>query len=129
MNEQQREAWDEAMKREEMTREESGAMRASVAMTNAAWGAGTLILLGLALQWIEILMARFASDNFWFLATLFGEAWNMIALWFSTTPWRDDVRYWPLLLVIVGSAILFSRGGARRVPAKAKPGMRVRKDV
>ena len=109
--------------------EQRSAVQTSVAVTNAAWGAGMLILLGLALQWVEILVARFASDNSWFLTTLFGEAWNMITLWFSTTPWRDDLRYWPLLLVVVGGAILFSRGGSRRESPEAAREMRVRNDV
>lgn len=109
-------------------KEERGAVRATAAATNAAWGAGMLILLGLALQWIEFLSARFASENSWFLSTLFGEVWNMITLWFSTTPWRDDVRYWPLLLVIVGGAILFSRGSWRESP-EASQKLRVRNDV
>src|SRR5215831_5710594 len=125
MNEQERAAGDEAMKRQE----QRSAVQTSVAVTNAAWGAGMLILLGLALQWVEILVARFASDNSWFLTTLFGEAWNMITLWFSTTPWRDDLRYWPLLLVVVGGAILFSRGGSRRESPEAAREMRVRNDV
>lgn len=77
--------------------------------TTWAIGAGALIVLGLALQWIQVLFTQFVSQNSWFFATLFGETWNMIAVWLSVAPWRQDVQYWPLLLVITGAAILFSR--------------------
>ena len=77
--------------------------------TTWAIGAGALIVLGLALQWIQVCFTRFVSQNSWFFATLFGETWNMIAVWLSAAPWRQDVQYWPLLLVITGAAILFSR--------------------
>ncbi len=82
---------------------------------HAAWsiGAAALIALGLALQWIQVLFTQFASQNSWFFATVFGEAWNMITVWISAAPWRQDVQYWPLLLVITGAAILFSRGSRR----------------
>jgi hypothetical protein len=81
--------------------------------TTVAVGGGFLILMGLTLQWIEVLFARFVSENSWFFATLFGEAWNMINVWLSAAPWHQDVQYWPLLLVITGGAILFSRGQKR----------------
>jgi len=77
--------------------------------TTWAIGAGALIVLGLALQWIQVLFTQFVSQNAWFFATLLGEAWNMITVWLSAAPWDQDVQYWPLLLVITGAAILFSR--------------------
>lgn len=77
--------------------------------TTWALGAGALIVLGLALQWIQVLFTQIVSQNSWFFATLFGEAWNMITVWLSAAPWHQDVQYWPLLLVITGGAILFSR--------------------
>jgi hypothetical protein len=86
-------------------------------MTNskAAVAAGALILMGLTLQWIEVLFTHFVSQNSWFFATLFGEAWNMITLWLSAAAWHQDVQYWPLLLVVTGGAILFSRGPKQAV--------------
>lgn len=77
--------------------------------TLLALSAGSLIALGLALQWVEVLFTRFVSQNSWFFATLIGEAWNMISVWLSAASWHQDVQYWPLLLVITGAAILFSR--------------------
>jgi hypothetical protein len=81
--------------------------------TTWAIGAGALIALGLALQWIQVLFTQMVSQNSWFFATLFGETWNMITVWLSAAPWHEDVQYWPLLLVITGAAILFSRSPRR----------------
>jgi hypothetical protein len=77
--------------------------------TLLALSAGSLIALGLALQWIEVLFTRLVSQNSWFFTTLFGEAWNMISVWLSAASWQQDMQYWPLLLVITGATILFSR--------------------
>ncbi|HTZ74085.1 MAG TPA: hypothetical protein VMB47_09200 [Candidatus Aquilonibacter sp.] len=77
--------------------------------TIAMAGAALLIALGVALQWIELLFARFVADNSWFFATLFGETWNMINVWLSAAAWHQDLQYWPMLFVITGAAILFSR--------------------
>jgi len=77
--------------------------------TIAMAAAGVLIALGAALQWVELLFTRFVADNSWFFATLFGETWNMINVWFSAAAWHQDLQYWPLLLVVTGAAILFSR--------------------
>lgn len=82
-----------------------------------AMGAGILIVTGLALQWIEVVCARFVGQNAWFFSTLFGEAWNMIDLWLSAAPWHQDLQYWPLLLVVTGAVILFSRNGRPQAAA------------
>jgi uncharacterized membrane protein YeiB len=78
--------------------------------TTVAIAAGILMLVGSALQWVELLFTRFVSDNSWLFATLFGQAWNMINVWLSAAQWHQDLQYWPLLLVITGGVILFSRG-------------------
>lgn len=70
---------------------------------------GVLIGLGLVLQWIEVPLARFLSRNFWLFDTLISGACNMISMWLSYAAWAKDLRYWPLLLVIAGGAILLSR--------------------
>jgi hypothetical protein len=87
--------------------------------TAVVLGAGLLIVLGIALQWFEMLCSRFISENSWFFATLFGEAWNMINVWFSAAPWHQDLQFWPLLLVVTGAAILFARG-PRHAVAKSE---------
>jgi hypothetical protein len=76
--------------------------------TAIAVGAGILIMVGLALQWAQVLFAHYVAANSWFFATLFGEAWNMINVWMSAAAWHQDLQYWPLLLVVTGGAILFS---------------------
>jgi hypothetical protein len=78
-----------------------------------AVGAGLLILVGLALQWAQVLFAHYVAANSWFFATLFGDVWNMITVWMSAAAWHQDLQYWPLLLVVTGGAILFSRGPKR----------------
>lgn len=98
-----------------MTNSERNSNHANCNGTLLALSAGSLIALGLALQWLEVLFTRFVSQNSWFFATLFGEAWNMITVWLSVASWHQDVQYWPLLLVITGGAILFSRSPRRAV--------------
>ncbi len=71
-----------------------------------AAAASLLIALGFGLQWVELFFSR---EKSWFFATLFGETWNIITVWMAAAPEHQDVRYWPLLLVITGAAILFSR--------------------
>jgi len=71
--------------------------------------AALLIVLGLVLQWTELLFTHVVTDNAWFFATLFGEIWNIINLSPSAAQWHESFYYWPLLLVIIGAAILFSR--------------------
>lgn len=108
-----------------MTNSERNSNQANCNGTLLALSAGSLIALGLALQWLEVLFTRFVSQNSWFFATLFGEAWNMITVWLSAASWHQDVQYWPLLLVITGGAILFSRSPRRAVVvSEARTGAR-----
>ena len=73
------------------------------------FSAALLICLGLILQWTELLFTRVVAHNVWLFTTLFGEMWNIIDLSPSATQWHQSFYYWPLLLVIIGAAILFSR--------------------
>lgn len=100
-----------------MTNSERNSNHVNGKGTLLAFSAGSLIALGLALQWVEVLFTRFVSQNSWFFATLFGQAWNMISVWLSAASWHQDVEYWPLLLVITGGAILFSRSPRRAMVA------------
>ena len=70
--------------------------------------AGVLIGLGLALQWAELLFMRFLSQNAWFFSTLLSESWNIIEASSAAAQWHQNLKYWPLLLVIAGVVILFS---------------------
>jgi hypothetical protein len=74
-----------------------------------AFFAAVLIALGLAFQWTELLFMRLFGHNAWLFDTLFGEIWNIISLSPSAMQWDQNLHCWPLLLVITGAAILFSR--------------------
>jgi hypothetical protein len=80
----------------------------------AVFFAAVLIALGLVLQWTELLLTRLFGHNTWLFATLFGEIWNIISISPSAIQWHQNLYYWPLLLVITGAAILFSR--KRKLP-------------
>ena len=75
----------------------------------AALFAGILIALGLALQCSEMLFTRLFAHDGWLFATLFGGIWNIITSSPSAMQWHQNLYCWPLLLVITGGAILFSR--------------------
>ena len=87
-------------------------------------GAGLLILLGAALQWMQDIFVRFATDNSWLFATVFGGVWNAISIWVSAAAWRQDLQYWPLLLVITGAAMLCSRKPERVAVSESLKGGR-----
>ncbi len=74
----------------------------------AAFSAGILIALGLALQCTEVLFAHFFGRDGWLFATLFGGIWNIISSSPSAMQWDRVLYDWPLLLVVTGGAILFS---------------------
>jgi hypothetical protein len=73
-----------------------------------AIAAGVLIGLGLVLQWAEVSLSRFLSQNMWFFGTVLSASWNIIKLSAGAGAWSQYMHHWPLLLVIVGSAMLFS---------------------
>lgn len=78
--------------------------------TLAVFAAAILIALGLVFQWTELLFTRITAHNAWLFTTLFGEIWNIIDLSPLVAQWHRNLYYWPLLLVIIGAAILFTRG-------------------
>jgi hypothetical protein len=120
MNELHKQAGEANMKNSERNLTQSSEKGSA-----AVLGAGLLILVGLGLQWFEMLCSRFISENSWFFATLFSEAWNMINVWLSAAPWHQDLQFWPLLLVITGAAILFARGPqAAMAKSESRTGVR-----
>ncbi|MGB0034275.1 MAG: hypothetical protein WBP79_02230 [Candidatus Acidiferrales bacterium] len=72
----------------------------------ATMGAAVLILLGLAFQLGELGYFHFGPGNFWLFSVLASGIWNMLALRLNVPVVGELLRYWPLILVGAGLAIL-----------------------
>lgn len=75
----------------------------------AAFVATTLIALGVALEAMEVFLARVIGPSGWFFAMLLQGAWNIFAISSIAAPLREILRGSPLILAIAGAAIFLSR--------------------
>lgn len=68
-----------------------------------------LILLGLVFQIGEFGYGRSLAQDFWFFSMLLTNLWNMLAVPMNVPGPRQVTRFWPLLLVGMGLAIVMLR--------------------
>jgi hypothetical protein len=81
-------------------------------------GAGLLILLGIVFQLAELGYGHFDMKNLWLFSVLFSNVWNAVAAHLNVPALEEMLRYWPLLLVSTGLAMLMAlRNGNRAVAA------------
>lgn len=83
--------------------------RSSVSSAAASVGAGVLIFLGIVFQLCELGYARLASGSQWVFSLLVESLWSALDGWLRVAGLGDAFRYWPLVLVLAGCAILLSR--------------------
>ena len=82
-------------------------------------GATLLILLGMLFQLVELGYAHLGLGNLWFFSIMFTDIWNILSMRLNIPNLADLLRYWPLVLVGLGLAILLAThenrsSGARR---------------
>jgi hypothetical protein len=77
----------------------------SVAISAAAT---VLILVGLVFQVSELGYAHVRPDNVWLFSVLASNIWNILSLHMNTAAIHDFLRFWPLLLVSLGFAIMLA---------------------
>jgi hypothetical protein len=71
-----------------------------------AAGAGTLILLGIVLQMCELAYSHSGPGGAWLFSVLASGIWNILVLRMNL-PWVQELlRFWPLVLVGTGLALL-----------------------
>jgi hypothetical protein len=69
--------------------------------------AGLLIILGSALQIGELGYGNVRPANLWMFSVIAPNIWNTLAAGLNAPYWQDVWKFWPLILVGAGVAILF----------------------
>lgn len=89
--------------------------QASVSRVAAIMAAIMLIFLGIMFQWGQLGAGQFNVDGFWVIHMIATNVWNLVAMHFGTSGLTDIFRFWPLLLIAFGLAILLAlKPGADR---------------
>ena len=70
--------------------------------------ATVIILVGLVFQVSELGYAHVRPDNVWLFSVLASNIWNILSLRMNTSAIQDSLRFWPLLLVSLGFAIMLA---------------------
>ena len=68
-----------------------------------------LIVLGLASEAVEIGWAHLFPHSLWLFSVIVPGLWNMLAVQWSDPAWRELLKIAPLLLVAIGTMILFAQ--------------------
>ena len=95
---------------------------ASNSRTLALAGASLLIFVGLVFQLGEFICSQLNATSYWLIHIIAMNIWNALVLRLSALGFEGILRFWPLLLVGFGLAILLalqptaqvSRAGVRR---------------
>ena len=81
---------------------------ASIARMAAALAAGVLVLTGIVLQLCELGFGHQSATGFWFVSVILASAWHLLAMRLNVSEFVDILRFWPLVLVGFGLAILIA---------------------
>jgi uncharacterized membrane protein YphA (DoxX/SURF4 family) len=83
-------------------------------------GAGLLILLGIVFQLAELGYGHINANNFWLFSVLASNVWGMVSTHLNVPALTEMLRFWPLLLVCSGFAMLAAlKPGSRKVVGAA----------
>jgi uncharacterized membrane protein len=80
-----------------------------------------LILVGVVFQTAELGSAHAQLDNSWLFSVLASNIWNILSLRMNVSAMQDFLRFWPLLLVSLGLAIMLA---TRQNNSRRKEGSR-----
>lgn len=76
-----------------------------------------LIFLGIVFQWGQLGEGQFNVDGFWVIHMIAMNVWSLVAMHLGTPGLTEILRFWPVLLVAFGLAILLAlkpgAGGGR----------------
>jgi hypothetical protein len=83
-------------------------------------GAGLLILLGIVIQLALLGYGHINANNFWLFSVLASNVWGVVSAHMNVPALQDMLRFWPLLLVCSGFAMLLAlKPGNRRIAGSA----------
>ena len=85
---------------------QSAASTSGSAAISAA--ASVLVLVGIVFQGAELGYGHIASGNFWLFSVLATNIWNILSLRMNISTLQEFCRFWPLLLVGFGLAIMLA---------------------
>jgi hypothetical protein len=109
------------------TRQVSSAKQSAIPGSNAGIlmaAAGILMLLGLMIQFGELGLGPFTRDTFWIIPFLANGLWNILVTALSRTAFATALPYWPLTLVLAGSAALFLLSSRNSIAVEQESGRR-----
>jgi hypothetical protein len=81
---------------------------ASISRMAAMIAAGLLVSVGIVFQLCELGFGSQSANGFWFVHLLAVNLWNLLALHMDAPGIGEILRFWPLLLVGFGLAILMA---------------------
>ncbi len=67
-----------------------------------------MILVGIAFQAGELGFGHLRVDNLWLVSVVASDLWNLVAARLGGPTVAEALRYWPLVLVGLGMAILLA---------------------
>jgi ABC-type amino acid transport system permease subunit len=73
-----------------------------------------LIFLGIVFQWGQVGERQASVDGFWVVHTIATNAWDLLAMRLDAPGLTEILRFWPLLLVAFGLAILLALQPSKR---------------
>ena len=80
----------------------------SISRVAAIMAAIMLIFLGIVFQWGQLGEGQFNLDGFWVIHMIAMNVWNLVAMHVGPTGLIETLKFWPLLLVAFGLAILLA---------------------
>ncbi|HEY6903914.1 MAG TPA: hypothetical protein VI216_06375 [Candidatus Acidoferrales bacterium] len=80
----------------------------SISRVAATMAAIMLIFLGIVFQWGQLGEGQFNVDGFWVIHMVALNVWNLVAIHMGLAGLVETLRFWPLLLVAFGLAILLA---------------------
>jgi hypothetical protein len=84
--------------------------------------AGILTLLGLMVQFGELGLGPFTRDTLWIVSLLANGLWNILVAVLTRTEFATVLPYWPLTLVMAGTAALFLLSSRKSVAVNQESG-------
>ncbi|HXN99151.1 MAG TPA: hypothetical protein VN881_08760 [Candidatus Acidoferrales bacterium] len=85
---------------------QSTASTSGSAVISAA--ATVLVLVGIVFQGAELGYGHISAGNFWLFSVLATNIWNILSLHVNVSALQEFSRFWPLLLVGFGLAIMLA---------------------
>jgi hypothetical protein len=98
-------AGDETMTNANRQAQSVASTSGSAAISAAA---SALVLVGIVFQGAELGYGHIAPGNFWQFSVLATNIWNILSLHMNISTLQEFCRFWPLLLVGFGFAIMLA---------------------